>query len=135
VNITLGGKNYSALNRLDAFTQLHVSRKLAPALPLMQGMVNPANAEKDKTLLTVLMLSNVSDDDVEYIIKKCLSVVTREQEGGRQAKIQSSDGSLMFDDIKMEDMLKLTFEIVEENLGDFFRDALSVMTPEKPTES
>lgn len=125
--IVLGGNVYSLSQKLDAFTQLHVARKLGPALPIVEGLVDERNAGKDKTVLTVLMLAQLSDADTEFVIRKCLGVVVRHQSGGRPAKIQSPDGSLMFDDIDMQTMLDLTIAVIEENLGDFFRTALQRM--------
>lgn len=127
MELDLSGHQYFTASKLDAFTQLHLARKLGPALPIVEGLVTTANAEKDKSILTVLMLSHISDTDTEYIMKKCLSVVQRRQEGGKSAKIQAADGSLMFDDITMVEMLQLMVAVIEENLGDFFRTALGSM--------
>lgn len=120
-----GGHVYVLNTKMDAFTQLHLARKLGPAIPIVQGLTDPANASKEKSLLTILMLSQIADIDTEYVIKKCLAVVSRQQEGGKLARIQSQDGSLMFDDITMTTMLELTVAVIEENLGDFFRTALA----------
>jgi len=125
MNLTLGAQEYSAFGKLDAFAQLHIARKLGPALPIVEGLVSAENAGKSKSLLIVLMLSHINDTDTEYVVKKCLSVVGRKQVSGQFAKIQSADGSLMFDDISMSDLLELTVAVIEENLGDFFRTALA----------
>ena len=119
------GENVYVSGKLDAFTQLHIARKLGPALPIVEGLVQPENATKDKSILTVLMLSHINDADVEYIIRKCLSVVTRRQAGGTLAKVSAADGTLMFDDITMSQMMEISMGVVEENLGDFFRTALA----------
>ena len=123
MNLTLNNQEYSTSGKLDTFTQLHVARKLGPAMPVLEGMVDPDNLSKDKTLLTVLMLSKIGDSDVEYIMRRCLSVVTRKHIGGF-AKIQTAEGNLMFDDISLHTLLELTVTVIEENLGDFFRTAL-----------
>src|SRR5512135_2594111 len=96
--ISVGGHEYSTLSRMDAFAQLQLARKLGPALPIIEGLVSVENAEKDKNLLTVLMLSHISDEDTKFVITKCLSVVGR-HEGGKVAKIQTPGGELMYDDI------------------------------------
>lgn len=124
IKVGLSGQDYVIGRTLDAFASLHVARKLGPAIPIVEGLVLPDNAGKDKTILTVLMLSHISDADTEYVIKKCLSVVTRMQ-GGSHAKVTAPDGSLMFDDMSMQDMLALTLAVIEDSLGDFFRTALA----------
>jgi hypothetical protein len=78
------------------------------------------------------MLSHISDEDTEYVIRKCLSVVTRQQDPiGPFAPIQSPQGGLMFEDITMQDMLALTISVIEENLGDFFRTSLADLKVEE----
>lgn len=125
MELTIGNHSYETSGFLDTFTQLHVARKLGPAVPMVQGLLDPANANKDKDLLFVLMLSQIDDSSTEYIIGKCLNVVKRKQESGPSAKIQAPDGSLMFDDIGLAGMLEITVAVIEENLGDFFRTALA----------
>jgi len=132
VNLTLHGINYATKGKLDAFTQLHIARKLGPTLPIIEGLVKPENDEKGKDLVTVLMLSHISDEDTEYVIRKCLAVVVRQPETeGPFAPIQTPQGSLMFDDISMSDMLGLTIGVIEENLGDFFRTSLADLKAEE----
>lgn len=124
MELDIAGQSYSTIGKLDAFTQLHIARRLGSALPIVEGLVANANKGKDMNILTVLMLSHISDEDTEYVLRKCLSVVGRRQEKGI-SKLTAKDGSLMFDDLPMDGMLKLTVAVIEENLGDFFREALS----------
>lgn len=133
--IVLNGREYRTLGQLDTFTQLHIARKLAPALPLVEGLVNHDNDGKDKSVLTVLMLSQVNDADAEYIMSKCLSLVGFQQEAGKAPVKIQVNGKLMFNDIPMSDILALTVAVIEENLGDFFRTALTNMVaPATPTQ-
>jgi len=122
----IGGIKYFTSGKLDAFTKLKISRKLAPAIPVVEGLVALKNKDKDRTLLTVIMLSHVSDADSEFIMKQCLGVVLRVDETGHPAPVFVKD-SLMYDDIELADLLKLTLEVIEENLGDFFRTALDTL--------
>lgn len=124
MNLVSGGVAYSSKGKLDAFTQLHIARKLGPALTIVDGLVRKENFDKEKHLLIVLMLSHISDENTEFVIHKCLSVVMREQVNGQYAPVQTPAGALMFDDMTMTTILELTVEIIEENLGDFFRTAL-----------
>jgi hypothetical protein len=132
VNLTFRGINYATKGKLDAFTQLHIARKLGPTLPIVEGLVKPENDKKGKDLITVLMLSHISDEDTEYVIRKCLSVIVRQPETeGPFAPIQNTQGGLMFDNITMSDMLGLTIGVIEENLGDFFRTSLADLKAEE----
>lgn len=126
--LTLGGQVYTLSKKLDTFSQLHIARKLAPALPVVHSLVNPGNAGKDKSVLTVLMLSHIPDEDTEFVIRKCMSVVTRQQ-GSTPAKVMAPDGTLMFDDLSMETLLEITSAVIDDNLGDFFRTALVSSNP------
>lgn len=115
---------YILTEKLNAFDQLTLVRKLSPAIPVVDGLIREENKAKDKNLLTVLMLGQLSDADSEYVVKKCLSVVSRVQETGT-AKVQSPTGQLMFDDMSMADILQLVSQVIEVNVGDFLRTALS----------
>ena len=127
MELTVSGKRYATSSKLDAFTQLHMARKLGPSIPIVEGLIDPRNADKDKGILAVLMLSHISDADSEYVIRKCMSVIMRRQDDGKPVKVQAGDGSLMFDDMSLSDMLELSVVVIEENLGDFFRTALASM--------
>ena len=130
MNLTINGITYSTTAKLDAFTQLHVARKLGAALPVVDGLVRQENAGKDKTLLSLLMLSNISDADADFVVKKCLGVVVRNS-GNQPAKIQTPSGELMFDDISLAAVLDLAVAVIEENLGDFFRTSLGRLAQEE----
>ena len=125
-DIVIGDKHFIISGTLDAFAQLHMARKLGPAIPIIEGVIGERNADKDKSILTVLMLAHISDSDTDFVMRKCLSLVYRKQgETSKPAKIQAQDGSLMFEDITLSEMLQLTVAVIEENLGDFFRTALA----------
>ena len=66
--------------------------------------------------------------DMDSILATCLSEVTREVAPGTYAKVFVS-GVLAYDDIDLQTMLKLIWHVlVENNLIDFFSDALSDST-------
>lgn len=125
-SVEIRGVTYTA-SALDTFAQLHIARKLSPSIPIVEGLIDPANSDKNKDILTVLMLSHIPDADSEYVVRKCMSVVTRRSGNEKATRIQAPDGSMMFDDITLADMLELTVLVIEENLGDFFRTALDSM--------
>jgi hypothetical protein len=129
--------NVYRVGRADAMTQFHVARRLAPVLAalgvslmdlLKQAPPAPADGDGAPSLADVDMLavmrpvmdivSKMTDEDVEYVIKAALSVVQRQQ-GDRWAAVQHK-GQLVFADIPMTDMIRLAVEFVRENLGGFF---------------
>jgi hypothetical protein len=110
----LNGVTYS-IEKLNAFEQLHIARRLAPMLASLAG------AEDEGGALPAIAdtLSKMSDDDVNYIVNNCLKACKRKQEGKGYAKVMVS-GALMFADIDLTAMLALVQAVVEENLGSFF---------------
>lgn len=122
----INGQQYRT-GKLNAIQQFHVARRLAPALWAMGAAA--AGAElTDLSDAGALMklgpvaeaLAKMSDADTEYILKTCMSVVARQQ-GQGWAAVQAQNGSaLMFEDIDLPVMMRLTFVVVQENLGNFF---------------
>ena len=124
MNLNLDSGNYVTTGKLSAKTQLKISRKLSPAIPLVDGMLNSENADKDKKLIALFMLARIPDEDSEAVVDTCLGLVFRRQESGL-AKVQATNGTLMFDDLTLSDLLEITASVIAENLGDFFRITLS----------
>ncbi len=123
MEIEISGNSYS-IGKMSAMQQFHIARRLAPAIWALSSVAGKDRPEDDSTAINALqpvaeMLSKMSDEDSEYIVKSCLAVVQRKQQNG-WAKVQSSNGGLMFDDINMQTMLQITFAVVKDNLGNFF---------------
>ena len=126
--IELQGHTYQ-IGRLAAMDQFHVARRLAPVIASMgltvAALAAAGKAVKDDTsIMSILgpvadVVARMSDEDTSMIIHKCLSVVKRLQSDNRYAPIQQGD-LLRFNDIEMPTMLRLTVEVVKENLGGFF---------------
>ena len=108
---------------LDTFTQLNIARKITPAMPLVDGLVKTANAEKDLSLLFLMALSQLDDQASEFVMRTCLKAVSVKQETG-WAKVASPQGELMFADLTVQELLHLVVKVIEVHLGDFFRTAL-----------
>ena len=123
MNLTLNEHTYVTTNKLDIMTQFHVARKLGPALSAIEGLVNPDTLQAETDLLLLLIMSKLPDEDAEYVTRKCLGNVFRLQ-GNTKAKIMDGKGGLMFEDINLEDIMRLTVTVINESLGDFFRTAL-----------
>lgn len=129
-DLPLDGQVYR-IGKMDAMTQFHVARRIGP---IMASVTESAQAGGEFNLLDVMataaqVIAKMSDDDVEYVIARCLSVVGRIQPDGRAAAVWRGK-SLMFNDIQMPAMVRLSVEVVKENLGPFFPGLLAaIATP------
>lgn len=61
------------------------------------------------------VFSEMNEDDVNYLIHKCLSVVRR---GG---SLVSRNGAIMFDDMDLNQILPLVIASIRLNLGNFIQ--------------
>lgn len=134
MELTIGAGEYST-RKLNAFQQYHVARHIAPVvvalgqgtLAQLRGNVGASQEGTEDAGLIALeaplkVLAAMSDADSEYVLKVCLSVVTRKQQGG-WARIQADNGLMLFDDIDLMPMMRLVMAVIRENLGNFL-DAL-----------
>ncbi len=134
--VEVNGESYR-FGRLDAMKQFHVTRRLLPILAEMgmsAGTIAQMRGEASEMGIVGLMgpvmemISKMPDEDVEYIVRTCLAVVKRQQ-GEAWAAVQAANGSLMFADIDMTVMIRLTIEVLKENLDGFFGSPPSAAKP------
>lgn len=126
------GHTYRA-NKICAMDQLHLVRRLAPAVV---GVVGLAGVKDIKALGPAMLLSKIgpfldalgrmSDDDVEFVTDMCLSVIERQVGADRGWQKVGGSRALQYEDIDLAVMLRLAFEAGKENLAGFF-DALQSM--------
>ena len=64
------------------------------------------------------VFSEMAEDDVNYLIHKCLSVVRRGN------AVMSRNGALMFDDLQLEQIFPLVIAVIRINLGNFIQGLL-----------
>ena len=124
--IELDGKLYK-IQSMNVFTQFHVARRLASLAPAIVNYISQPASEREIMQLFYPMtqvLGAMDEDDVNYILTNCLNTVFRKQESG-WAKIQSNSG-LMFDDIKLPIMMKLTWEVIQKDIVSFFPTAPAI---------
>ncbi len=125
--VTIGDSVYQ-IGKLPAMTQFHVVRRIGPVLATM-GVSITEMATKGKSLndevdmLSIMgtvseVVAKMSNDDVEYVIYACLAVVRRQQ-GERYMNVMTGK-NFQFQDIDMTVMMRLTVEVLKENLGGFF---------------
>jgi hypothetical protein len=129
----IAGQRYRA-EKLDAFKQLHVSRKIAPIIPKLLPMFLKFAEQGDSMKADLAgmaeafeplaqALADMSDADCEYVFNACLGVVARHQQGN-WASVWSG-GSLMFDDIDMGIMVQIAAKVIWDSLGGFIQGLLS----------
>lgn len=134
MEFTIGDKNFRA-GKLDAFKQLHVSRRVAPIIPtLVPVFIKLAKdgAMKDLSGLAELFapfaegLAGMSDEASEYVISTCLSVVKRQAEGGNWTPVWNQGAkACMFDDMDLGDLIQICVKVIQDSLGPFIRGLLT----------
>lgn len=141
IEFEVAGHRYRA-EKLDAFKQLHVSRKIAPIIPKLLPMFLKF-ADKKEALKDDLeamaeafeplaeALAEMPDADCEYVFNSCLGVVSRHQQNN-WASIWAG-GALMFDDIDLGVMVQITSKVIWDSLGAFTRGLLAKANAESPT--
>ena len=133
--IELDGKLYK-IQSMNVFTQFHVARRLAALAPAILMYLQTPIEDRNNLVLFYSMtdaFASMSETDVNYILTNCLNTVFRKQDSG-WAKIQTDTG-LMFNDITMPDMLKLTWEVIMKDIASFFPTAPLNLEIAKPQAS
>lgn len=122
--IEIGAHTYR-LAKLDAMTQFHIIRRLGGVLAAVR------DGAESGDVFTVLMqaVGDMSDEDSEYIIAKCLNGCARRQDGDTGWAPVFRHGQMIFSDILMPEMLQLTWATLQSNLSDFFTGLRSGSLP------
>jgi len=119
---THNGYEYRA-GQIDAMTQFHIVRRLAPMLSAFKDVASPDGSPLTADALgpVAAALGRVPDNDIEYVIGKTLAVVTRRKEGDTgYVKIWNAVANRpQFEDIGMPDMLMITMHVVQGALSPF----------------
>lgn len=129
----IGSKKFQ-LNKINAFKQFHIVRRIAPILadllPAMkdvQKIQNTDGLSEDKKLdefakiATPLMngISKLSDKDADLVLFGLLSSVQVQQETGNWANV-STETMLMMQDLELPILLQLAGRAFMYNLSGFF---------------
>lgn len=125
--IQINGEFY-IIGKLDAMRQFHVMRRIAPIMAAVGGPVFDALSSGAKPNVDMLfalaagpfadVVAKMSNEDSEYVIMTCLSVVQKRQANGIAPLVRA--GQLMFADLDMKTMMRLVFETLRGNMSDFF---------------
>jgi len=131
MEVTIKGAAYQ-IRKLNPIQQFHIARRLAPALwALSSATESFALAKPEEGMLFLYKpvaeaFAKMTDEDTEYVLNTCLAAVFRQQGHGWAPVSVKGSQALMFDDIDLPVMMQLAFEVIKENLGNFF-DALPAM--------
>ena len=142
VEYTIGAFNYRS-DKLDAFTQLHIVRRVAPVIApfLMEGGItadlkNP-DFRADLGGIMVIMQRSfgiLKDDDCDYVIKACLKVTYR-MDVNRWVPLWNTNADAMqYNTLDLIDLFKIASQVLMDNLASFSAalvDKLGFPTGEK----
>lgn len=121
--IEIDGQSYM-LGQLDAMKQFHVTRRIAPVLAKLRE-----GGDHDIMSVLIMAIGELSDVDSEYVVQTCLAGCRRKQAGDAGWAMIYRHGQLLFQDITMPAMLRLTWATLQANLADFFTGLRSGSAP------
>ena len=75
-------------------------------------------------------LSEMSDADSEYVVSLCLSVVKKRNDKLMVPVWNDKLNAPMFEDMGLQEMLQLTWEVIGANLGSFIQGSGLTATPQ-----
>lgn len=149
---SVGEFTYAITRPLNAFVQDKLIRRLSPAMAgIAPALVDIATKVAGKSIDDLSLgdllqkdvlgdlgpvakaLASVPDVDADFIFSTCLGVVSRQKAGGTGWAPVMSSGGLMFEDIGLGEMYRLTWHVLQENLGPFF--ASFGLTIRQPTQA
>ena len=145
----IAGERYQS-SKLNAFTQLHVLRKLGPVLAKIgpafmmiatqprlvmnaDGSVATNDDGSPRTVEPNILddigaigpaleaLSEMSEADCEYVLQRCLAVTRRFQLGAWAPVFNEQAKRLMFEDMDLPTMLQIARQVLGDSLAGFSR--------------
>ncbi len=127
----IDGQSYRA-QKLSAFQQLHVSRKLAGILPkVVPALVAATGGGQDMAALLASFepaaeaLAAMPEADVDYVYHTALSAVSRKQGNAWCPVWNVNAKALQFEDIELETMSRIVFQVLKDSLGPFMQGLLA----------
>lgn len=147
IQFTVGEHAYRTDRKINVFQQNNLLRRLLPAIggiaaAFTESPSNPSDMAKaagDAFLNNIepitTAIAHMSDEDSDFVLKTCLSVVSRQSAGGTGwAKVMAPNGVLMFEDIDLAQTYMIIWKVIEENLSSFFSSLASIIPPTPPMQ-
>lgn len=133
------GQHTYHFGRMDARTQFHVTRRIAPLLSTLgqaAGVLGQLSAMGPEAMLAIMgplaeRMASMPEQDLDYVINKALAVTSRQQ-GEHLVPVMADSGVILFADITGEQLMALTSRCLQENLGNFFDLALGLFQDSSP---
>jgi len=132
----IGTQTFRA-DKLNAFKQLHIVRRLAPIIAKLGcidevmtqlAVATSANASDDRPLDIKAMATAIGpmlevfgamdDKDVEYILNACLDVTLIKQASGTWSRVRTN-GVVMFDNLDLATLVQIAWKVIQANLLGF----------------
>lgn len=113
------GRTYK-VNKIDARSQFHIVRRLAPVLGQVAPAVQGGKGGTDALPALANAIASLSDADADYVLFGLLKALSRKQDQGLGWGPVVTGTSIMYDDITMPTMLKLAWEALSFNMSGFF---------------
>ena len=114
-----GGLTFRA-NKINAFTQFHLIRRLAPILSKLAGSAEKLKNDPMQALGALGdHLAAMKDEDADYILMACLAATERSQDKMGWARVVINS-TLMFQDLELPVMLQIAWEVIQFNFSGFF---------------
>jgi Phage tail assembly chaperone protein, TAC len=128
-----GGKSYRTTKKIDVFTQTLLAKRVAPVFNAAVSLLDLIEKDGDKLqfkpgsfekALPVLLRAfhDLPDDDIIYVQKTCLRVVSRDAGGKSWAPLYTDQSGLMYEDLGVVAMNEIVFAVLRENLALFFSE-------------
>lgn len=120
--LTVGAHSYRT-RPMDVMTQLFVAKRTLPVISQLSSIAQAAEGKPDAVMTqTVLRMAELPDEDIAFILDKCMSLVLREQNGQWVPAWNGNAKRPQFDDLSLADLLQLTGAVFMENLSSFLPD-------------
>jgi hypothetical protein len=128
--VTINNNVYT-IGQLGARQQFHIARRLGPAIfSMAKGAVeigDDSSIPEEMKAFTafgplVEVLAKMPDEDADYVLDTCLSVVRRQQSVGTNvswAHVFIPGSGMAFKDIDMPTMMNLAINVIQDNIGNF----------------
>lgn len=142
MEIELNGQTYR-IGKLNAMTQFHVSRRIAPLIPTLvpvfvqlskEGLAGDLGRFGEALGPFAEGISEMDDAASEYVLSNCLSVVHRQNGQGWAPIWSKAHNACMFEDIDLSVMLNLAVRVIQDSLAPFIKGLLTSQqgSPGKP---
>lgn len=126
VTVEIGGKEYS-LPRINTFELFELTGRLTGMLALLSLQEDRAMVAAKFPQAFAALSNSMTREDRDFVLQTCLRGVTRRGGKGEPfTPIMSRGGDFMFEDIDMQTMLHIVWEVLERHrVIDFFSDSRS----------